>query len=407
MEAYSVTGITGYLRSLLESDDLLSDVWVRGEISNLKRASSGYTYFTLKDSTAQLRCAIFKKLWNVADLADGQSIQAHGKISVYDARGDYQLYIDELQTVSAKGDLYLQFEQLKQKLEAEGLFDSERKRPLPTFPLRLGVVTSADAAAFQDVRNVLSRRFPLIQIVLSPTLVQGQEAPNQIVKAIEKLNTYGQADVILVCRGGGSIEDLWSFNDERVARAIFNSALPVITGVGHETDFTIADFVADVRAPTPSAAAEMLTPDITDLQADLGALVQTLDDEMRYLLATWRDNLQDQDKTLALFSPQRAINDKRQRIDDLSERLHYHTQRRLALAKERLASRTHALETANPQALLKRGYAMVTRTRDGKPLLNIKDAPVGTALKIRLQDGQLSARVEDDTTNESYNRTLF
>jgi exodeoxyribonuclease VII large subunit len=407
MEAYSVTGITGYLRSLLESDDLLSDVWVRGEISNLKRASSGYTYFTLKDSTAQLRCAIFKKLWNVAELADGQAIQAHGKISVYDARGDYQLYVDELQTISAKGDLYLQFEQLKQKLESEGLFDNERKRPLPAFPLRLGVVTSVDAAAFQDVRNVLSRRFPLIQIILSPTLVQGQEAPNQIVKAIEKLNTYGQVDVILVCRGGGSIEDLWSFNDERVARAIFNSALPIISGVGHETDFTIADFVADVRAPTPSAAAEMLTPDVADLQADLSAMVQTLDDEIRYLLNTWRDDLQSQNNTLALFSPQRAINDKRQRIDDLTERLQYHAQRRLALAKERLSSRTHALETANPQALLKRGYAMVTRTRDGKPLLNIKDAPVGTALKIRLQDGQLSARVEDDTTNESYNRTLF
>lgn len=408
-DIFSVEGVTAYIRQLLDDDPPLQDIWVRGEVSNMRAAASGHWYFTVKDANAQLKCVMFRNNTQrqILEPHDGEAIQVHGRISVYEQRGEYQLYADEVQPAGGIGDLYLRFEQLKTQLDEEGLFDEERKRELPSFPLRIGVVTSPDAAAFRDVQNVLSRRFPLAEVILSPTLVQGAEAPPMIVQAIERINRFQAADVILVCRGGGSIEDLWSFNDEGVARAIANSAIPVVSGVGHETDFTIADFVADFRAPTPSAAAEVATPNIDDLSYDL----ERLGDEMQRLiddkLAESQSELNVLLRTLNMVSPQRTIQDMQQRVDERLERMAAQQQQYLNLLKERLASRIKSLETANPGALLERGFAIVTRSVDGKTITDEKDAPPGTGISIRLKDGELKARVEDKDSHGRYKRTLF
>lgn len=408
-DIFSVEGVTAYIRQLLDDDPPLQDIWVRGEVSNMRAAVSGHWYFTVKDANAQLKCVMFRNNTQrqILEPRDGEAIQVHGRISVYEQRGEYQLYADEVQPAGGIGDLYLRFEQLKAQLEDEGLFDEERKRELPSFPLRIGVVTSPDAAAFRDVQNVLSRRFPLAEVILSPTLVQGSEAPPMIVQAIERLNRFQAADVILVCRGGGSIEDLWAFNDEGVARAIANSAIPIVSGIGHETDFTIADFVADFRAPTPSAAAEVATPNIDDLSYDL----ERLGDEMQRLiddkLAESQSELNVMLRTLNMVSPQRTIQELQQRVDERVERMAAQQKQYLNLLKERLASRIKSLETANPDALLERGFAIVTRSVDGKTITDEKDAPPGTGISIRLKEGELKARVEDKDSHGRYKRTLF
>ena len=273
MQTFSVHEITRYIHDLFDADDMLADVWVRGEVSNLTKARSGHWYFTIKDATAQLRCVMFRGAARTvrADVDTGDEILVHGRVSVYDARGEYQLYADQIEAVGSLGDLHVQFEALKAKLDTEGLFDPARKRPIPTFPKRIGIVTSPGAAAWHDMQNVLRRRFPIVELILSPTLVQGAEAPPQIVAALEKLNRRSDVDVIIIARGGGSLEDLWCFNDETVARAVAASRVPVISGIGHEIDFTIVDFVADLRAPTPSAAAELATPNRGRFTAGFGS----------------------------------------------------------------------------------------------------------------------------------------
>jgi exodeoxyribonuclease VII large subunit len=408
-EVYTVEGVTAYIRDLLDTDPPLQDIWIRGEVSNMKRAASGHWYFTIKDNYAQLRCVMFRNSAEkqVIEPKDGEAVKVHGRISVYEQRGEYQLYADEVQPAGGIGDLYLRFEELKRRLEAEGLFAAERKRSLPTFPLRIGVVTSPDAAAFRDIQNVLSRRFPLAQIILSPTLVQGSEAPPLIVQAIERLNQYKAADVILVCRGGGSIEDLWAFNDEQVARTLANSVIPTVSGVGHETDFTIVDFVADVRAPTPSAAAEIATPNSADLQLDIDYLSDELQRHTDITIADNRAALDRANRTLSHTSPERILREYRLRVDDISERIHNQQMRHLALLRERLQGRTKALHNANPEALLQRGYAIVTHTTDGTLITDANDVPPGTAISIRLKTGELKARVEDKDSHEQYKRTLF
>jgi exodeoxyribonuclease VII large subunit len=258
----SVSDITLYLRQLLESDEILRNLWVQGEVSNLSRPVSGHIYFTLKDSTASLRCVIWRSAASRLQFAlqNGQTVEAHGAISVYDRDGAYQLYIDTLRP-SGEGLLYQQFMRLKAQLEIEGLFDVSRKRPIPERPGRIGLVTSPTGAALQDILNTLRRRCPLVDVFIYPAAVQGEEAPLEIVTALEKINRMAKPDVIILARGGGSLEDLRAFNDERVVRAIVASAAPVITGIGHETDFTLADFAADQRAPTPSGAAELAAPE--------------------------------------------------------------------------------------------------------------------------------------------------
>lgn len=407
-DAYSISDLTTYIREMFEVNEHLQDVWVQGEVSNMKRAASGHWYFTLKDSSSQLKSVMWRSSAEKQTFipGDGDAITAHGYVGVYDSQGVYQLYAD-LVRPAGTGDLYAQFEQLKAKLEAEGLFDTARKRTIPGFPRQIGVVTSAEAAAFQDIQNVLRRRFPLVEVILSATPVQGNEAPPKIVAAIERLNAQTQVDVILVCRGGGSIEDLWAFNDERVARAIAASRIPVITGVGHETDFTISDFVSDLRAPTPSAAAELATPDGAELRAELRDLTDTLNNFMDDKLVTLRANLNSSRRTLGHVSPTNTIRNFRQRIDDRSSRLVSLQTASIERWQERLAARTAALSAADPRSILKRGYAIVTRSEDGTRVAQAKKVKAGTGITIQLHDGELKARVEDKDTHERYKRTLF
>ena len=394
--AYSVRELNAYIRRLFELDDDLQDMWVEGEVSGFKKAEpSGHCYFNLKDGKSQIACVMWRS--SAAQQAvlpkDGDAVMAHGAVTIYEERSTYQLYVDRIRPVGV-GDLYRQFELLKQKLEAEGLFDEERKRPLPDFPKRIGVVTSPSAAAFQDVQQVLRRRFPLVEVLLSPTLVQGIDAPAQIVKALERLNSRDDIDAILVCRGGGSIEDLWAFNDEQVARAIAASRVPVVSGVGHETDFTIADFVADVRAPTPSAAAEMMTPDVYDLRLGLDRSSTELKSALDYALLRRRDLMADQNRALRQLSPLTRVRTYRQRIDDWGLRLTSSQRGRLRLLRERVEARERALVAASPQAILERGYAMVSDAATGKRITSA--AQVGERINVQFRDGSIGAKVEHD-----------
>lgn len=408
LEQYSVAELTTYIREMFEVNEHLQDVWVEGEVSNMTRASSGHWYFTLKDSKAQIKGAMWRSSVEKQTFTpqNGDSVLAHGRVSVYEPRGEYQLYADRIRPVGL-GDLYAQFERLKAQLESEGLFDEARKRPIPAFPKQIGVVTSPEAAAFQDIQHVLRRRFPLVEIILSPTLVQGQDAPRQIVKAIERLNQHTTVDVILVIRGGGSIEDLWAFNDEGVARAIAGSRIPLITGVGHETDFTIADFVSDLRAPTPSAAAEVATPDGEELRANLRLADDTLDGLMDGQLAMLRSNLSAAGRTLGHISPTSRIQNARQRVDDWNARLVSLERGRLKLLRERLGARAGALNSADPRSILKRGYAMVYRSEGMERIDAAQGTKPGTGITIQFHDGELKARVEDKDAHERYTRTLF
>ena len=408
-ESFSVAQLTTYIRELLESNERLEDVWVEGEISNFSKASSGHLYFTLKDKNAQIKCVMWRSRAErqVSIPQNGDAVLLHGRVTVYDARGEYQIDADRVRPLGV-GNLYQRFEELKSQLMAEGLFDDERKRPIPEFPRQIGVVTSPDAAAFQDVQNVLRRRFPVVEVILSPCQVQGDSAPPQIVCAIERLNQHSQVDVILVCRGGGSIEDLWAFNDERVARAIVASQIPVVSGVGHETDFTIADFAADLRAPTPSAAAELLTPNIDDLREDIKRLSRELHSAIAVDFQQRRAALSDKQWALRQVSPETQMRQYRQRLDDWNSRLVKIQRGRLSLLRERVTSRTAALNAANPQAILERGYAIVSLSETGERVTSSADAPKpGVGITVRFHDGELKARVEDKDTHERYKRTLF
>jgi exodeoxyribonuclease VII large subunit len=395
MQIYRVSQITAYIKELFDSDYALQDLWLEGEVSNYSRAVSGHAYFTLKDEEAQIRCVMWRsQAERQAYLPqNGEAILAHGRISVYEAGGQYQLYVDDIQPAGA-GLLYLQFEALKERLAAEGLFDAERKRPLPLFPRRLGVVTSPAAAALRDIVNVLRRRYPLVEVVLSPTPVQGDEAPPQIVAAIEALNEHTDVDVIIVARGGGSLEDLWAFNDELVARAIYASRVPVVTGVGHETDFTIADFVADVRAPTPSAAAELVVPDRQELRGAVEGWRGRLMQLMRGHIGEKCRALQYREQVLRRFSPQAHIDNYRQRIDDLIRSALAGLKHRLALGRERLRTLDSQLQTLSPLATLERGYAIARHLGTGKVVRSVAQVVAGDWLEVRVSDGQFESRVE-------------
>jgi len=406
LDAYSVAELSSYIRQMFEIDNRLQDIWVTGEISNMTRASSGHWYFTLKDSQSQIKCAMWRSSAERQSFIpqNGDAVTAHGRVSVYEPRGEYQLYADIIRPVGI-GDLYARFEQLKARLESEGLFGIDRKRPIPAFPRQIGVVTSPEAAAFQDIQNVLRRRFPLTEVILSPTPVQGDAAPPQIVAALERLNAHSQVDVILLCRGGGSIEDLWAFNDERVARAVAASRIPVVTGVGHETDFTIVDFVSDLRAPTPSAAAELATPNIDDLREGIRTIKDIITSVTEGHLADLRVDLNSAQRTLGHLSPAWQIATLRQRIDDWNARLSRDQRKQIALLRERLESRSDALHAANPQAILARGYAIVSS--GGQRIKSAGEVHAGDGLTIQLHDGEIKARVEDNETHERYKRTLF
>lgn len=393
-QVFTVRAITAYIRQKFEADPTLQDLWLEGEISNWKRAASGHIYFTLKDEAASIRCIIWRSQANrliYTPQQDGESIVAHGRISVYEAGGSYQFYVDDLEPVG-QGDLYAEFERIKARLSAEGLFDADRKRPLPDFPGRIGLVTSPDGAALRDILNVLRRRYPIAQVILSPTQVQGETAPAQIMAALEAVVRQA-VDVIIVARGGGSLEDLWAFNDENLARAIAACNIPVVCGVGHEVDFTISDFVADIRAPTPSAAAEIATPDRLELKRQVRKQQLALVTAAQQIVTSDRSRLQARQWALERVSPQNQFNNYRQQIDTWLNRAERSLHHRLSLQKEQVHNLKAQLDTLDPRSTLRRGYAIVqkgltvvTQTRQVEP---------GDALTIQISDGDFGATVQD------------
>ena len=396
MQTFSVRELTRYIRDIFEADEIFADIWVRGEVSNLTKARSGHWYFTVKDSAAQLRCVMFRNAARGlrADVRAGDEILVRGRVSVYEARGEYQLYADRIEALGGLGDLHMRFEALKDKLDAEGLFDRGRKRPIPVFPAQIGVVTSSSAAAWHDMQNVLQRRFPLAEISLSHTLVQGAEAPAQIVRALERLNRRAEVDVIIVARGGGSLEDLWCFNDERVARAVADSRIPVISGIGHEIDFTIVDFVADLRAPTPSAAAELATPNRDDLLLDIDRLRNGLASALGDTLSERTRELGRLQSALRFTTPLKTVQHERRRIEEKREQLARAQRLQIQRWRERLPHAAKALEAAHPRRILARGYALV-RDEAGAVIRAAAQVSENQRLIVELARDQLKVRVDD------------
>ena len=392
---WTVSDLTRYIRDLFEMDYRLQEVQVEGEISNFVRARSGHLYFTLKDKESQIKCVMWR---NSAERLrfrprDGDQISAEGRISVYEASGVYQLYANRL-TPAGRGNLALAFERLKEQLTAEGLFNPEFKQPIPQFPRKIGIVTSADAAALRDILNVLRRRYPLVEVLIAPTLVQGTSAPPQIVRAIRWLDSRDDIDTIIVARGGGSIEDLWAFNNEDVARTVFNCQHPVISGVGHETDFTIVDFVADLRAPTPSAAAEVATPDLSEIQPYVIGLRQALRQTMLDKLeqSSWQvDSLK---RMLGSLSPQNLVHNSEQRVDELSLRLDNAMRRHIDQQQSRVAVAQAQLLAVSPLATLARGYAIV-RDVNGAVVRSSQQVDSGESLTVQVADGAFDVTVSD------------
>ena len=393
---FTVSQVTAYIKSLFMSDELLDDVWLSGEVSGFIQASSGHCYFTLKDAGAVLKAVIWRtQAARMALPRNGDQVIAHGNISIYEQGGAYQLYVDRIESTGA-GRLWLEFERLRAQLEAEGLFDPARKRPIPVRPRRLGIVTSATAAALRDILRTISARYPLVDVILAPATVQGDLAPPTIVAALASLNRWSAEreplDAIILARGGGSIEDLWAFNDERVARAIVASAVPVITGVGHETDFTIADFAADLRAPTPTGAATAATPDGRQLQAAVKDLDDTAHELLTGRLAAGRADLGHLTTRAARVSPDRRLAQARQRVDDLSRRASLAMAVRLRSHRDRLAGLRLHLAALDPTAVLAHGYAIVSKP-DGAVVSSTVQVAAGEDIRVRVADGEFGATV--------------
>lgn len=394
---WSVSELTRYLRELLEGDYNLQDLWVQGEVSNLSRPGSGHLYFTLKDTACSIRCVMWRNTVNRQAYLprEGEAIEVHGAISLYEAAGQYQLYADLIRP-AGEGLLYQEFLRLKARLEAEGLFDPERKRDIPPWPRCIGVVTSPTGAALRDILNTIRRRYPVPEVVLAPTPVQGDEAPAGIIAAISALNDRVHPDVIILARGGGSIEDLWAFNDEHLARTVAASAAPVITGVGHETDFTIVDFVSDLRAPTPTAAAELATPSRQDLETYQHELVARMGRALQSSLDTYRWELERLQYSLGLHSPQAEVRSGRQRVDDLSHRSATALRHLIKLRQARLDGLGRRLNSLNPLAVLSRGYAVVTQA-DGSVVRSPAQVQPAELLRVQVERGKFTVRVEPET----------
>ncbi len=390
--ALSVSELARLLRDTVRGNPLLTKVLVRGETSNVQRGSTGIIYFTLRDEEAQIACVLFR---TVADslpfeLEDGMAVLAAGDVDLYARRGEIQLVI---RTIAPEGigRFWATFQKTRKTLEAEGLFEAARKRPLPTFPTHIGLVTSEQGAALHDLLTILRRRYPLAAVVLSPTLVQGEEAPASLRRALA--DVQARVDVVIVARGGGSLEDLWCFNDEGLARAIAACPVPVISAVGHQTDVTIADFVADVRAPTPSAAAELVSPDLEELRAQVRSLGQTAVDTVRALLRDARRGLALTGGHLSPASLQHDVQEDGERLQHLGHGLRDSALRSLRGASDRLSSLEDRLDAVSPLGTLRRGYAIVERD-DGRVVTDARDVQASDALAVRLRDGRLHVHVD-------------
>ena len=385
---YTVSQVTAYLRESLEGDPILSDLFVVGEVSNLRVSAAGHSYFTLKDGQAVLNCVMFKGQAGSELLVSGAAVSTHGRISFYEPRGSTDYMVD-LAMPEGVGELALELERLRVRLEAEGLFEESRKRPLPAFPQVIGVVTSPAGSVFHDIQNVLARRYPLVELLLSPSQVQGNSAAANLVSAIERLNQDGRADVIILARGGGSLEELWPFNEEAVARAIYASRIPVVSGVGHETDLTIADLVADLRAPTPSAAAELVVPDGGALRQELVELIERSRRAMTHQQETRVRSVSDMARRLAAGLPDLAT--WRRQVDDLARGMQQKMSAGLNLTQLQVASLEQRLQALDPAATLQRGYSVVQRADTGEVVQSAKQVNQGDGLNITVADGQIPA----------------
>lgn len=393
--ALTVTQLNEYIKQLLDRDSCLMDVYLKGEISNFKNHySTGHYYFTLKDEGGMIRAIMFRS--SAVKMAfipeDGMKVIAHGRISAFVRDGQYQIYCDSMEP-DGIGALYIAYEQLKRKLELEGLFDPAKKKPLPKIPSRVGIITSATGAAIRDMINVCGRRFPYATLILYPSLVQGADAPIQLIEGIRYFNEKNRVDVIIIGRGGGSIEDLWAFNDENLARKIANSRIPVISAVGHETDFTICDFVADRRAPTPSAAAELAVPEMGELKHKIAHIVVREAGVIAAYIATQRGKLSLLSSSRTLTTPMSFIDDKKMQIAMSSERLTHLEEQAVRDKKAILQSLCAKLYALNPLAVLARGYSVVYNTT-GKIVSSTSHISMGEHVSIVTGDGSIDACVE-------------
>ena len=398
-QALTVTELNQYIKGLLDIDPMLGNVSVRGELSNYKIYPSGHHYFTLKDSESSLRCVMFKS--SAAKLRfrpeSGMGVTAYGRVAVYPRDGAYQLYCTGLMPEGA-GDLQVAFEQLKAQLASEGLFDRAHKKPLPAFPSRIAIITSSAGAAVHDMIRILSHRWPMAQVVLLPVRVQGVEAPPEIVGAIRYANEFKVADVIITGRGGGSIEDLWAFNDERVARAIYASELPVISAVGHEPDVTISDYVADARASTPSNAAEIVVPDQRDIRDALDSFRIRQDQALRKKLMSLSQQLEAYQSKRVMTDPVAHIDNRRISLDHARDRLVSAEERNLAAARQRFVALAAALDAMSPLRVLARGYA-IAEDSQGQAIKSIKSLAPGDAVTVELCDGRADCLVRSVKEN--------
>jgi exodeoxyribonuclease VII large subunit len=387
----SVTDITRQIKSSLELR--FPRIWIEGEISNFKRHTSGHLYFTLKDEGAQISATMWRSRAGSLLFApeDGMKVIARGGITVYPPRGSYQIDVDQITPVGV-GELQIAFERLKQKLAAEGLFEESRKRPLPELPARIGVITSDTGAALHDIRTVLNRRFPAIQLILIPVRVQGPGAAEEIAGAIRDMNRYGAIDVMIVGRGGGSLEDLWAFNEEIVARAIYASEIPVVSAVGHEIDFTIADFVADLRAPTPSAAAELVVPDRLELLELIRNNEYTMRQELAQLISSGRERVESLVASYAFNRPKDLLREYVQRVDELQRNIGVNMAYRSERSRQAAESLSKRLTGLGPQNVLKRGYAIIHRDR--QVVTHAQQLKRDDMATIEFQDGKVATKVQ-------------
>jgi len=393
--ALTITELNTYIKNVFERDDRLADIWLKGEISNFKFHSTGHLYFSLKDEGSVIKAVMFKSSASRLPFIpeNGMKVLCHGRVTSFVRDGQYQIYLDSMEP-DGVGSLYIAFEQLKKKLESQGLFDPARKKPLPKIPSRIGIITSPTGAAIRDMINVSGRRFPYAKIILYPALVQGPDAPPQLVEGLRYFNENSAADVIIIGRGGGSIEDLWAFNDERVAYAVAASRIPVISAVGHETDFTICDFVADRRAPTPSAAAEIAVPDTNELKNKFNNVIRHEYMSIEKMITRYREKLSYLSSSRMLKNPQTLIDDKRLAIVLASEKISAYENSKLSEAKFLLGKVSGKLEALNPLAVISRGYSAVY-SQDKKLIKSVDQLSVGMKINFKTSDGSAEATVDN------------
>lgn len=400
--ALSVTELNQYVKDLLDYNPPLTDIYVKGEISNFKAHSSGHYYFSLKDEGSALRSVMFRgSAVKVGFMPEnGMKVIAHGRVSAFVRDGAYQLYCDSMEP-DGVGAMYIAVEQLKRKLSAMGLFDESRKKPLPKIPSAVGVVTSPTGAAVRDIINICGRRFPFAKVRLYPALVQGEGAVESVAGGIEFFNKHSGVDVLIVGRGGGSVEDLWAFNSERVAMAVANSRIPVISAVGHETDFTVCDLVADLRAPTPSAAAELAVPDTAELKGKFNNIISRESAVLKRRIDNYADRLKALSASRALTSPMNTIDDRSMTLLSLSERLNRAAERVVLSKKSDMERSAAALNALNPLSILSRGYSAVFS--GSKVIKSVNDVKVGEEIVMKLRDGDITAAAVKITPNKNEN----